>query len=159
MKGYVIISCVVLACFCCCNRQQRDTMTIQLQSDESTRNELIEAVNKVNAACPVKASDHNILEGASFKDGKWTYMYSVVEDSIITFQNETVNKAVEANMKNATRDRILKTPSMVTMVEALIKVKADLVYQFKGDKTGTVITVAYTYPELRVMMDVVRNQK
>lgn len=159
MKGYVIIFCVVLACFCCCNRQQRDTMTIQLQSDESTRNELIEAVNKVNAACPVKASDHNILEGASFKDGKWTYMYSVVEDSIITFQNETVNKAVEANMKNATRDRILKTPSMVTMVEALIKVKADLVYQFKGDKTGTVITVAYTYPELRVMMDVVRNQK
>ncbi len=159
MKWNVIIFFSVIVCLCCCNRQQRDSMTIKLQSDESTRKELVEAVNQVNAACPMKASEHNILEGASFKDGKWTYMYSVVEDSIITFQNKTVNDAVKENMKNATREKILQTPSMLTMVEALIKVKADLVYQFKGDKTGTVITVNYTYPELRVMMDVARNQK
>ena len=157
MRKFIVLF-IISACLLSCNRQKRETAAIAAKPESSMVEELNAAAAQVNSVCPVEAGEHNTLTGVTFKDNVWTYNYTIAEDSIVTFQNSVVNETIKERMKTSTRDKILTNPSMKTMVEALIKVKADLVYQFKGDKTGTVIKVIYTNPELRVMMDVIRKQ-
>lgn len=155
----VLVLFAVSACLLACDRQQKNSLAISMQPESSTVNELNAAAAQVNAACPVKAGEYNTMDSVSYKDNVWTYYYTVTEDSLVTFQNQVVNQTMEERMKESTRDKIFSNGSMRTMVEAFVKVKADLVFKFRGDKTGTTIKVMYTNPELRVMMDVMRNQK
>lgn len=155
----ILVLFAVSACLLACDRQQKNSLAISMQPESSTVNELNAAALQVNAACPVKAGEYNTMDSVSYKDNVWTYYYTVTEDSVVTFQNQVVNQTMEERMKESTRDKIFSNGSMRTMVEAFVKVKADLVFQFRGDKTGTTIKVMYTNPELRVMMDVMRNKK
>lgn len=149
---------MITLCLFGCDKQKRDSLALKIQPDSSTKKELIEAAEHVNASCPIKAGRYDILEGAKFEDTKWTYIYTVKEDSLITFDNEAFNANLKAGLKEFTRKKILSGSSTKTMIEALIKVKADLVYKFHGDRTGATIEVLYTYPELRVMMDMMNNK-
>ncbi len=155
----LLVLLAVSVCLSACDRQQRNSVAIKVQPESSTVEELKAAAVQVNAACPVKAGDYNTMDSVSYNNNVWTYYYTVAEDSTVTFQNQVVNQTMEERMKESTREKIFTNASMRTMVEAFVKVKADLVFKFRGDKTGTTIEVVYTNPELRVMTDVMRNRK
>lgn len=155
----ILVLLAVAVCLVACDREKKNSVAISMQPESTTVDELSAAAAQVNAACPVKAGEYNTMDSVSYRDNVWTYYYSVAEDSIVTFQNQVVNQTMEERMKQSTRDKIFSNAAMRTMVEAFVKVKADLVFKFRGDRTGTTIKVVYTNPELRVMMDVMRNQK
>ena len=151
---WCIILCMVGSIISSCDRKQRDSMSLQLMSDDTARKELQQAAESINESCPLKADEKTQMEGASFTGNKWTYYYTVYEDTLVRFDNEVFNEGIKASLKESTRKHILATPDMQTMIKALIKVKADLVYQYRGSTSGKNIDVVFTYPELRVITDV-----
>lgn len=154
----ILIALIGAAIYFGLDRQKRDAITIQIQPESFAHKELEKAANQVNASCPIKAGSHSILEGAKFEKDKWTYFYTVQEDSVVLNNNQLEIDQMEANMKEAIRNQLLSGNSMLTMIEALIKVKADLHYLYHGEKSGTTFTVVFTYPELRVMKDVMTSK-
>jgi len=137
-----------------CNKQKRDSITIQLHPASFAEKQLKDAVKQMNASCPIKAGKRELLEGAEFKDNKWIYYYAVKEDSLVMFDNPIQNEQFAVAMKQSTSEGILGNPSMLTMIEALIKVDAQLVYKYRGTRSGKTIDVCFTSNELKVMKEV-----
>ncbi len=160
MYRYIIsisIAVFMLSGLVSCNRQQRDEMSLKVMSDEKARKELAEAAETVNQSCPVNVDDKTTLVGVAFRGTKWTYYYIVAEDSVVRFDNDLFNENIKAGLKESTRKNVLASSAMLTMLRALIKVKSDLVYSYQGTESGHAIEVVFTYPELRVMVDVMSN--
>lgn len=153
----ILVAVFMLLGFESCNRQQRDEMSLKVMSDEKAIKELTGAAETVNQACPMHVDSKTTLLGASFREKKWTYYYEVAEDSVVRFDNQLFNENIKAGLKESTRKNILTSPDMLTMLRALIKVKADLLYSYQGTESGHSIDVIFTYPELRVMVDVMAN--
>lgn len=156
--GLCCMLCVSGGVISSCDNKQRDSLAIKLMSDDKAYKELQEATETVNKACPIQTDDRTVMEGASFNGNKWTYHYTIQEDTLIRFDNEVFNASIAAGLKESTRKNIYASPNMLTMIKALIKVKADLVYQYRGSVSGKAIDVVFTYPELRVMNDVMSNK-
>lgn len=157
MYRYIIsisIAAFLLIGFASCNRQQRDAVSLKVMSDEKAIRELTEAAETVNKACPIHTDNKTTLLAVSFREHKWTYYYEVAEDSVVRFDNAVFNENIKAGLKASTRENLLASHDMLTMLRALIKVNADLVYSYKGKESGHSINVMFTYPELRVMVDV-----
>lgn len=152
-KYYISLILILLVCLASCNRQQRDQATLKVMTDSSVKSQLDEAAYVVNQACPVHTDSTTTLIAASFRDNRWTYYYEVKEDSIVRFDNDILNSAIQANLKQSTQYHIVKSPDMLTMLRALIKINGDLVYEYKGSETGKSINVIFTFAELRVMVD------
>ncbi len=142
-----------------CNQQQRNSVDSVLRPEQHAQEVLEKTAEAVNASCPTKAGEKYTLVGVQLGKGKWTYCYTVAEDSIVRFDNPLSNEAFAKGMKNATAEVIVKTPSMMTMVNQLIDAKTDLVYEYTGIETGQTATIIFTYPELRMIRDLANQSK
>ena len=150
-----LLTCMLVAC----NQQQQNKLDSILRPEEHATEVLKKTAEAVNASCPAKAGDKYTLVGVQLGKGKWTYCYTVAEDSVVRFDNPLSNEAFAKGMKKATAEVIANTPSMVTMVNQLIDAKNDLMYEHTGLETGKTATIIFTYPELRMIRDLANQSK
>lgn len=142
-----------------CNQQQQNKVDSVLRPEQHANEVLEKTAEAVNASCPAKAGEKYILVGVQLGNGKWTYCYTVAEDSVVRFDNPLSNEAFARGMKNATAETMVKNPSMMTMVNQLIDAKTDLMYEYTGLETGKTVTIIFTYPELRMIRDMANQSK
>ena len=155
----VIIGLFVMMGLVACNEQQRNAVDSVLRTEQHAKEVLEKTAEAVNASCPAPAGDKYTLVGVHLSDGKWTYCYTVAEDSVVRFDNPISNEVFAKGMKNATTETILKNPSMMTMINQLIEAKTDLTYEYTGSETGKTATIIFSYPELRMIRDMANNSK
>ena len=155
----VIIGLFVMMGLVACNEQQRKAVDSVLRTEQHAKEVLEKTAEAVNASCPSKTGDKYILMGVVYGNQKWTYCYTVLEDSIVKFDNPMANEAFAKGMKNATIETIIKTPSMMPMVNQLIEAKSDLMYEYTGMESGKTVTIIFTYPELRMIRDMSHNSQ
>jgi len=153
----ILIGMIVMMGLTTCNEQQRNAVDSVFRSEQHAKEVLKKTAEAVNASCPAPAGDKYVLVGVHLSEGKWTYCYTVAEDSVVRFDNPLANEAFAKGMKNATAETIAQTPSMMTMVNQLIEAKTDLMYEYTGIETGKTVTIIFTYPELRMIRDVSHN--
>ena len=149
------LTCILVAC----NQQQQNKMDSVLRPEEHAKEVLKKTAEAVNASCPAPAGLKYTLVGVHLSEGKWTYCYTVAEDSVVRFDNPISNEVFAKGMKNATTETILKNPSMMTMINQLIEAKTDLTYEYTGSETGKTATIIFSYPELRMIRDMANNSK
>lgn len=142
-----------------CNQQQRNSIDSVLRPEQHAQEVLEKTAETINATCPSKTGDRYVLMGVVYSQGKWTYCYTVEEDSVVKFDNPAANEAFAKGMKNATIETIISTPSMMPMVNQLIEAKSDLMYEYTGLETGKTVTIIFTYPELRLIRDMANQSK
>ncbi|MBO4564306.1 MAG: hypothetical protein J5720_02610 [Bacteroidaceae bacterium] len=152
---FLTLSLILVAC----NQQQRNSVDSVLRPEQHAVEVLEKTAEAVNASCPAKAGEKYTLVGVQLGNGKWTYCYTVAEDSIVKFDNPLSNEAFAKGMKKATAETIVKTPSMMAMVNQLIDAKTDLMYEYTGSETGKTATIIFTYPELRMIRDIANQSK
>ena len=155
----VIIGLLVMTGLVACNQKQRNLVDSVLRSEQHAQEVLEKTAETVNATCPSKTGDKYVLMGVVYGNKKWTYCYTVAEDSIVRFDNPLSNEAFAKGMKNATIETIILTPSMMPMVNQLIDAKSDLMYEYTGVETGKTVTIIFTYPELRMIRDMALNSQ
>ncbi|MBQ7685659.1 MAG: hypothetical protein IJT28_00320 [Bacteroidaceae bacterium] len=155
----VLIGLFVMMGLVACNEQQRNAVDSVLRTEQHAKEVLEKTAEAVNASCPVPAGDKYMLVGVLLSDGKWTYCYTVAEDSVVRFDNPLSNEAFAKGMKNATAETMVQTPSMMKMVNQLIEAKTDLMYEYTGVETGKTVTIIFTYPELRMIRDMSHNSQ
>ena len=155
----VIIGLFVIMGLVACNEQQRNAVDSVLRTEQHAKEVLEKTAEAVNASCPAPAGDKYTLVGVHLSEGKWTYCYTVAEDSVVRFDNPISNEVFAKGMKNATTETILKNPSMMTMINQLIEAKTDLTYEYTGSETGKTATIIFSYPELRMIRDMANNSK
>ena len=155
----VIIGLFVMMGLVACNEQQRNAVDSVLRTEQHAKEVLKKTAEAVNASCPAPAGDKYTLVGVHLSEGKWTYCYTVAEDSVVRFDNPISNEVFAKGMKNATTETILKNPSMMTMINQLIEAKTDLTYEYTGSETGKTATIIFSYPELRMIRDMANNSK
>lgn len=155
----VIIGLFVMTGLVACNEQQRNAVDSVLRTEQHAKEVLEKTAEAVNASCPAPAGDKYTLVGVHLSEGKWTYCYTVAEDSVVRFDNPISNEVFAKGMKNATTETILKNPSMMTMINQLIEAKTDLTYEYTGSETGKTATIIFSYPELRMIRDMANNSK
>ena len=155
----IMIGLLVTMVLTACNQQQRNVVDSVLRSEQHAQEVLEKTAETVNATCPSKTGDKYVLMGVVYGNQKWTYCYTVAEDSIVRFDNPLSNEAFAKGMKNATIETIMKTPSMMPMVNQLIDAKCDLMYEYTGVETGKTVTIFFTYPELRMIRDLANQSK
>ena len=155
----VMIGLLVMMGLIACNQQQRNVVDSVLRSEQHAQEVLEKTAETVNATCPSKTGDKYVLMGVVYGNQKWTYCYTVAEDSIVRFDNPLSNEAFAKGMKNATIETIIKTPSMMPMVNQLIDAKSDLMYEYTGIETGKTVTIFFTYPELCMIRDLANQSK
>jgi len=155
----VIIGLFVMMGLVACNEQQRNAVDSVLRTEQHAKEVLEKTAEAVNASCPAPAGDKYTLVGVHLSEGKWTYCYTVAEDSVVRFDNPISNEVFAKGMKNATTETILKNPSMMTMINQLIEAKTDLTYEYTGSETGKTATIIFSYPELRMIRDMANNSK
>ena len=155
----VVIGLFVMMGLVACNEQQRNAVDSVLRTEQHAKEVLEKTAEAVNASCPAPAGDKYTLVGVHLSEGKWTYCYTVAEDSVVRFDNPISNEVFAKGMKNATTETILKNPSMMTMINQLIEAKTDLTYEYTGSETGKTATIIFSYPELRMIRDMANNSK
>ena len=149
------LTCMLVAC----DQQQQNKVDSVLRPEEHAKEVLEKTAEAVNASCPTKAGEKYTLVGVLLGNGKWTYCYTVAEDSVVRFDNPLSTEAFAKGMKNATAETILKNPSMITMINQLIEAKTDLMYEYTGSETGQTATIIFSYPELRMIRDMANQSK
>ena len=155
----LFIGLMMLMGLTACNQQQRNAVDSVLRSEQHAKEVLEKTAETVNATCPSKSGDKYVLMGVVYGNQRWTYCYTVAEDSIVRFDNPLSNEAFAKGKKNATIETIIKTPSMMPMVNQLIEAKTDLMYEYTGLETGKTVTIFFTYPELRMIRDMAHNSQ
>ena len=119
--------------------------------------ELTAAARTICKECPIRTDDNMLLEGATFSNNQWTYHYVVREDSVVDFNLADKNSSIREGLKQSTQRHILESKEMLTMMRALVNANADLVYDYRGSKSGKNITVRFTFTDIRVMTDAMTN--
>ena len=155
----LLVLVVLSITFVACNQQQQNKIDSMLRPEQHAIEVLEKTAEAVNASCPTKAGENYTLVGVHLANGRWTYCYTVAEDSVVRFDNPLSNEAFAKGMKNATTETIVRNPSMMTMVNQLIDAKTDLMYEYTGIETGKTVTIFFTYPELRMIRDMANQSK
>lgn len=152
MKRFIYLI-LLLAVLVGCTQEQKNSAMISVMSDESVNKEILEAVDAVNASCPVQVDERTTLIRASFEDKVWQYHYSLNEDSVLNLGNTNFINPMKEGMKTAVRKQVVRSENMKSMVEALIKTGSCLSYEYRGNTSGVSFSFTFSNDELKEMQE------
>ena len=158
VKTYTIqLIIAIAAIFTSCTQHPKDNVYKMVAGNEKAIAELTEAARTVSMSCPIRTADNMVLEGATFSHNRWTYHYVVREDSLVDFNLADHTDIIREGLKRSTQRHITESKDMMTMLRTLVKANADLIYEYRGNKSGKTIRVQFTFAEIRVMVDAMNN--